>query len=185
MAETRYGDRLWGGLALRGIVAILFGILALSKTEITVVSLVLLFGAYAFIDGIFALVASVHVAEMHGRWGSMVLVGLCGIAVGILTFLMPAVTLLGLVYYIACWAIVTGILEISAAIRLRHVIHDEWMLGVVGVLSVAFGLLTAIRPAAGLAGVIYSIGLFAIILGCLQIGLSVRVHGIQSRLASV
>jgi len=185
MAEAQFDDRLWGGLALRGVIALLFGILALSRPGITVEALLYLFGAFVFVNGVFALVASVNVAELHGRWGAMLLTGLLEMVIGVLAFTRPAGTLLGLVYYIAIWAVVVGVLEIAAAYRLRHVIPDEWMLAIAGLLSVAFGIIVVARPDAGLVGLVWGLGMFAIIFGVLQIGLGFRIHGAQKRLASV
>jgi uncharacterized membrane protein HdeD (DUF308 family) len=175
-------SRLWGGLGLRGVVAILFGALALSRPGATVMALVYLFGAYALIDGIGALVASVKVAEMGGRWWPMLLVGILGVVVGVLTFMNPAATTLGLIYYIAFWAVFTGIFEVVAAIRLRKVIQGEWMLAVAGVLSVAVGILIGMRPGAGLLSVILVLGVFAIVYGVLLVGLAIRLHGQHRRL---
>lgn len=185
LAEPHFDDRLWGGLALRGVIAILFGILALSRPGITVEALVYLFGAYVFINGIFALVASVNVAELHGRWGGMLLVGLLEMVIGVLAFTRPLATTAGLVFYIAIWAVVTGILEIAAAFRLRNVIPDEWMLAIAGLLSIAFGVVVFARPDAGLLSIVWGLGMFAIIFGVLQVGLGFRIHGTQKRLASV
>src|SRR5262245_56603203 len=119
MAEAGFENRVWGGLALRGVIAILFGILALSRPGITVTGLVYLFGAYVFIDGIFAISASVNVAQMHGRWGAMFLVGVIGVVVGVLAYMNPADTAVGLLYYIAFWLVLAGCFEIAAAVRLR------------------------------------------------------------------
>jgi uncharacterized membrane protein HdeD (DUF308 family) len=185
MAEPHFDNRVWGGIALRGVVAILFGILALSRPGVTIAALVLLFGAYALIDGIFAIASSIHVAELHGRWWPMLLVGILGIAIGILTFISPAGTLVGLIYYFAIWAVLAGVFEIAAAFRLRKVIPDEWLLGLAGVLSVACGILIGLRPGAGALSIIWFLGMFAIVFGFLQLGLSLRMHGTIKRLAQV
>src|SRR5262245_25939218 len=107
MARAGFENRTWGGLALRGAVAIAFGILALSRPGITVAGLVYLFGAYAFIDGIFAIAASANVAQMHGRWGALFAAGLAGIAIGLLSFVNPSATAVGLTYTVALWALLT------------------------------------------------------------------------------
>jgi uncharacterized membrane protein HdeD (DUF308 family) len=185
MAAQRFEGRLWGGLALRGVVAILFGVLAFSRPGTTATALVYLFGAYAFADGIFALVASAKVAQLQGRWAPMMLVGLVGLAIGILTFAKPAATAVGLVYYIALWAIVTGILEVAAAFRLRAVVQGEWMLAVAGLLSIAFGVMVAARPGAGILSLVWIIGAYAVIFGALEIGLAMRLRGAQQRPATV
>jgi uncharacterized membrane protein HdeD (DUF308 family) len=177
-------NRTWGGLALRGGIAILFGILALARPGTTVTGLAYLFGAFVFIDGMFALAASVNVAQMKGRWWPMMLVGLAGMAIGVFTFLNPAVTAFGLIYYIAIWAVGTGILEVAAAFRLRKIIEGEWMLAVAGLLSIAFGIMIVARPAAGLLSLVWLIGAYAIIFGALEIGLAFRLRGVNQRLAT-
>jgi uncharacterized membrane protein HdeD (DUF308 family) len=168
---------------LRGLIAILFGILALARPGTTVAALVYLFGAFVLIDGLFAIGASANVAEMRGRWWPILLVGLLGVAIGILSFVHPAVTAAGLVYYIAAWAIITGVLEVIAAFRLRKVIEGEWMLAVSGLLSIAFGILIAARPGVGLLSIIWLIGAYAIIFGVLELGLAFRLRGAGERLA--
>jgi uncharacterized membrane protein HdeD (DUF308 family) len=177
MAKLEFANRIRGALALRGIVAILFGILALSQPGITVTALVYLFGVYAVIDGIFALVSSVEVAELHGRWWPMLFLGVVGVVIGILVFENPATTAAALVYYIALWAVLTGILEIVAAFRLRKVVEGEWMLAIAGLLSIVVGVMIGARPNVGMLSIIFGIGVFAIIYGVLLLGLSFRLGG--------
>jgi uncharacterized membrane protein HdeD (DUF308 family) len=182
--EAQFQNRVWGGLALRGVAAILFGALALARPGGTAAALVYLFGAYAFVDGVFALVASAKIAQLGGRWWPMLLVGVVGLAVGILTFMRPAATALGLIYYIAAWAVLTGILEVAAAVRLRKLVQGEWMLALAGLLSIACGILIGARPAAGLLSVILVTGAFAIAFGVLLIGIAFRLRGAQKRLTT-
>jgi len=177
-------NRIWGGLALRGAIAILFGILALARPGATGTGLIYLFGAYAFIDGIFALVASVRLAQLEERWWPMLLVGLCGLAAGIFAFARPLATAVGIAYFIAIWAVVTGILEVIAAFRLRKVVEGEWMLAVAGLLSIAFGLMIGARPDVGLLSLLWVIGSYAIIFGVLLVGLAIRLRGAGRRLAT-
>jgi uncharacterized membrane protein HdeD (DUF308 family) len=185
VAETNFDDSVWGGLALRGIVAILFGVLALTKTGGTIAGLVYLFGAFAFVDGVFAVVSSISVvAQFGGRWWAMMLVGLAGIAIGVIAFERPGSTALALTYLIAIWAVVTGLFEIGAAIRLRQVVQGEWLLAVAGVLSIAFGILIGTRPGAGIVSIVWAIGIYAIMLGFLELGLAFRLSSVQRRLAA-
>jgi uncharacterized membrane protein HdeD (DUF308 family) len=181
MAQTNFKDNVWGGLTLRGIVAILFGVLALTRTGGTLTGLVYLFGAFAFVDGVFAVVSSISVAQLGGRWGAMLLTGIAGIVIGVITFERPGTTALALTYLIAIWAVVTGVFEIAAAIRLREVIEDEWLLVVAGALSIAFGILIGTRPGAGIVSIVWAIGLYAIMLGILELGLAVRLSSVQRR----
>ena len=157
MDQAEFDHRVWGGLAFRGFLAILFGLLALSRPGATITGLVYLFAAYALLDGIAAFAASVNVAQLGGHWGAMFLVGMTGVVIGVLSFMNPAVTALGLIYYLAAWAFITGVLEITAAIRLRNVIDGEWRLVVGGALSILFGVLIAGRPGAGMLSMIWVI----------------------------
>ena len=148
--------RGWWLLLLRGIVAILFGVILWVEPTISLAALVLLFGAYYLVDGIFAVWTAISGPKDHDYWWLLLLWGLVGIGVGILTFLAPGITALALLFYIAIWAIATGVLEIMAAIRLRKEIDNEWLLLLAGLASVAFGLLLAFRPGAGALGVLVS-----------------------------
>src|SRR5258708_14854653 len=139
----------WWSLVIRGIAGIVFGILTFVWPGITLVALVLLFAAYSLVDGVMSLIGAVRAAEAHERWGVRVLEGLVGIAAGAITVLWPAITAIALVYVIAAWAIVTGALEIGAAIRLRKVISGEWLLILGGIASVMFGFLLVIAPVKG------------------------------------
>lgn len=181
--QARFDNRVWGALALRGLVALLFGVLALARPGTTAAVLVYLFGGFALVDGIFAVTASGDVAQMGGRWWPIFVVGLVGIGVGVLAFVYPAATALGLVYYFAAWAVVTGVLEVVAAFRLRRVVRGEWTLAVAGLLSVVFGIMVAARPGAGLMSIVWLIGLYAIVFGALELGLALRLRGGHSRLA--
>src|SRR2546421_11839512 len=169
--------RNWWALALRGLTAILFGIAALVVPHIALVVLIALFGAYALVDGVFAIVSAVRAAERHMRWWPLLVEGLAGIVLGALTFVWPGVTALVLLYFIASWALVTGVFEILAAIRLRQEITGEWLLALTGVLSVVFGLLLIIFPWAGALTVVWLIGIYALVFGVLLVGLALRLRG--------
>jgi uncharacterized membrane protein HdeD (DUF308 family) len=168
--------RNWWALALRGLFAVLFGLAALFWPGITLAALILLFGAYALVDGVFAIVAAVRAAEQHGRWGLLLLEGIFGILVGLLTFVWPGLTALVLLYFIAAWALVTGVFEIVAAVRLRREIEGEWALILGGVISVIFGVLLVVLPAAGLLALVWLIGVYALVFGILLIILSFRLR---------
>jgi len=168
--------RNWWALALRGLAAILFGIAALVVPHITLAVLIALFGAYALVDGVFALIAAGRAAERQTRWWPLALEGVVGIVVGILTFAWPGVTALILLYFIAYWAIITGVFELIAAIRLRQEISGEWLLGLGGVLSVIFGLLLIIFPGAGALTIVWLIGLYSLIFGVALVALGLRLR---------
>ena len=168
--------RNWWALALRGLAAIVFGIVALVVPHITLVALIALFGAYALVDGIFALVSAVRAAEHRTRWWPLLLEGLAGVVLGVLTFFWPGLTALVLLYFIASWAIITGVFEILAAIELRREISGEWVLALTGVLSVLFGLLLYAFPGAGALTVVWLIGAYALVFGVLLVGLALSLR---------
>src|SRR5260370_10711921 len=130
--------RNWWLLALRGLAAVLFGVLAFVWPGATLITLVWLFGAFALVNGFLSLVLAAKAPKGYPRFGSLILGGLLGILAGLLAFVMPAITALGLLILIAAWAMLTGILEIVAAIKLRKEINNEWLLILVGILSLAF-----------------------------------------------
>lgn len=169
--------RNWWVLVLRGVIGVLFGLAAFFWPGITLLALVLLWGAYALLDGIFALVAAVKKTDRQTPTWALVLEGIAGILAAVLAVVWPGITALVLVYLIAAWAIVTGILEIVAAIRLRREIPGEWLLGLSGVLSLLFGLYVAVFPGAGALAIVWIIGAYAIVFGILLIALGFRLRG--------
>ena len=168
----------WWALALRGLVAVLFGLLTFFLPGITLVTLVLLFGAYALVDGVFNVIAFFRVAS-H-QW-ALLIEGVIGMIAGVLTFAWPAITAIVLLYVIAFWAILTGIFEIVAGIRLRKVVTNEWLLLVLGVLSFLFGLLILFAPGAGALAIVLWIGAYALVFGIFLLALAFRLRG-HSRL---
>jgi uncharacterized membrane protein HdeD (DUF308 family) len=168
-------SRNWGALVVRGGLAILFGLIAFLKPGMTLALLIALFAAFAFVDGIFALIAATR--RQHGQpWWAMLLLGLAGIAAAGVALFMPGLTALTLVFVIAGWAIASGVLEIAAAIRLREQIEGEWILGLVGVLSLVFGIWMVVRPGAGALALIYTIGAYAILIGGMLVGLGLKLR---------
>ena len=160
----------WWLVLLRGIAAIAFGILAFVWPVITLLTLTLLWGAYAVADGLFALWGAV--AGPRGHMGArfwLVIVGLAGVVAGVLAFAWPGVTALVLLFFIAIWAIVIGVMQIWGAIEFRKEIEGEWLLILSGLLSVAFGILLLARPGLGALAVVWMIGWFAILEGCLLV----------------
>jgi uncharacterized membrane protein HdeD (DUF308 family) len=181
-------SRNWGWMLLRGVAALVFGLLTLFYPGITVVVLVLFFGAYALVDGIFAVVAAVANRQTERHWVALLISGLLSILVGLAAFFMPGVTTVVLLYFIAAWAIVTGIGNIVTAVRLRKVMRGEWLLILAGVLSVLFGLAIAAFPGAGAIAIALWIGAYAIVLGVVVIAFALRLrswrkaHGVDERL---
>jgi uncharacterized membrane protein HdeD (DUF308 family) len=167
----------WWLAVLRGVAAIIFGILAFAWPGITLLTLVLFWGAFALIDGVLAIIAAVKGGNPMPRWW-LAIVGLAGIIAGALTFLMPGLTALVLVTFIAVWAIILGVMEIVGAIKLRKEIQGDWLLILNGAISVLFGLVLLWRPATGAIALVWIIGAYAIILGVIYVllGLKLRKH---------
>ena len=168
--------RYWWALALRGVFAVLFGLLTFFIPGITLLALVLLFGIYALLDGIFDIISAIRSPGHH--W-AFVLEGIVGIAVGILTLMWPRITGLALLYLIAFWAIFTGVLEIIAGIRLRQMIANELLLILMGVLSLLFGFFIIIFPSAGALAIAFWIAAYALIFGIMLIALAFRLRSFR------
>jgi uncharacterized membrane protein HdeD (DUF308 family) len=164
----------WWLLLLRGIAAIVFGVLAFAWPGITIVSLVIVYGAYALVDGLFAIYAAIAGGNTAPRWW-LAIVGVAGVLAGIISFVNPVLVGLWLLMLIAAWAIVSGIFEIIGAIRLRKEIDNEWWLILHGVISVLFGLLLFASPASGAVGLIWVIGAYAIVAGVILCALAFRL----------
>ena len=175
--------RYWWLTGLRGLAAVLFGVLAFVWPGMTLITLIYLYGAYALVNGVLAFVLAINAPKGYPRFGSLTFQGIISIAAGLIAFFMPGITALALVLLVALWAIVTGLLEIVAAVRLRKVIDHEWLLVLAGVLSVVFGVLLLARPGAGALALVWWIGAFAIALGCLLLVLSFRMRHWRTVLA--
>src|SRR6266850_989433 len=160
-------------LIIRGVVGVAVGIIAFLWPAITIAALVVIFGAYAIVDGITNLVLGFSRAGAHGRWAYL-LMGVAGVAAGVLTFMWPAITALVLIWFIAAWAVVTGFFEIAAAISLRRVITGEWMLVLSGIVSILFGILVFAFPVAGAVGISWIFGTYAMAAGIILISLGVK-----------
>ena len=168
--------RNWWALALRGATAVIFGALAFIWPAITLVVLVYLFGAYVMVDGVFAIITALRAPAGHARWMSMLLEGLIGVGVGTVTFVWPGVATVALLWLIAAWAIVTGVFEIIAAVRLRKAITGEWLMVLSGAISVLFGLALVVMPVVGALAVTWLIGIYAVVFGVLLLGLAFRLR---------
>lgn len=167
--STQVSRNYWWTLAIRGLVAVFFGLAALLWPGLTLFILVIFFGAYVLIDGVVAMITSFQGRGNFRQWWVLLLEGLAGIVAGVLTFVWPAITALALLYLIAGWAIVTGVLEIAAAFSGRMQVAHEWTLAFAGALSVLLGVLLAVRPGAGLLSLVWVIGIYAIVFGVLLI----------------
>ncbi|HEY0535535.1 MAG TPA: HdeD family acid-resistance protein [Actinoplanes sp.] len=178
MLETL--TRYWWATALRGVLAILFGVTALVWPGITVFALVLIFGAYSLVDGAFTLATALGRRDRGGtETGSMiwlVVQGIAGVMIGVLAFVWPGITAVALLWLIGIWAIVIGVLEVVAAIRLRRQLRREWLLGLSGAVTALFGILLIAWPAAGVLTLVTLIGIAAVVFGVGLVAFALRLR---------
>ena len=168
----------WWALAIRGAIAIIFGLAALLRPDIALEALILLFGAYALVDGVFAIVGVFGGTRGRTPRWLLLIEGIVGILAGIIAFVIPGLAAVVFLYLIAAWAVVTGIAEIATAIRLRKEVTGEWALIIGGALSVLFGVILAvIGPVAGLVSLIWLIGIYALVFGILMLITAFQVRG--------
>jgi uncharacterized membrane protein HdeD (DUF308 family) len=165
----------WWALALRGVAAVIFGIIAFALPGVTLTVLVLFFAAYLLVDGVFALIAGLKAAERHERWGALALEGILDLVAGAAVVMWPGLTLVVFIYMAAFWALVTGIALLVAAFRLRKQ-HGEWTMILAGILSIAWGILVAVFPIAGILVWAWWIGAYALIFGIAMLILAFRLR---------
>ncbi len=175
--------RDWWVFAIRGVAAILFGVLAFVAPEMTLVVLVMLFGAYVLVDGAALLIALARGDELARRHAWAVgIMGVLGIVAGIATFIWPSVTAMSLLYIVAIWAIATGIFQIFTAIALRREIDGEIWMGIGGIASIVFGVLLIAFPGEGLISLVWLVGMWAFVFGGSSLALAHRLHRVGSDL---
>ena len=174
---TRFAQNWWT-FTLRRVFALLFGILAFVAPSATLATLIFVFGFYAILNGLFALYAAWNLRS-YDRWWVFLLEGLLGIAAGVIAFVSPRATALAFLSIIAAWAILVGILQIVAAIRLRQVIENEWFIGVSGLASIIFGVLLVVWPRSGLVTISWIIGFYAIAFGIMLLLLGSRLRSLN------
>ncbi|WP_437673187.1 HdeD family acid-resistance protein [Sorangium sp. So ce131] len=170
--------RNWWAPVIRGVLAMIFGVLAIAMPSISLYVLVLLFGGYALAEGMVSLLGAARGGYAEQRWWVLLLEGIVSIGVALITLLSPGITAVALVLWIGAWAIVTGVLKIAAAVRLRKVIEGEWLLGLAGVLSIAVGVLLFIAPGAGALALVTWIGAYALVFGAFLIALGLRLRSL-------
>ena len=169
----------WWLLVVRGVAAILFGVLALAAPAIGAVALIVFWGVYAIANGVLELLFAASAGRAGMRFGWYLLEGIVSIAAGVLAFVYPAMTGLVLLYIIASWAIITGAIEIGAAIELRRIVQHEWLLALAGVMSIAFGVVLFVSPIAGALAVVWLIAAYATVFGGLLIALGIRLYQLR------
>ena len=169
----------WWAFVVRGIAAVVFGILTWIVPGAALLSLVFLFGAYALVEGVINIAGAIRrtAARPQPRW-VLLLEGIVSVIAGVIAFIIPGITALSLLYLIAAWSLVTGVLEIATAIRLRREIKGEWLMALSGVLSIVFGVLLMIFPGPGALAVVFWIGAYAVVFGGMLIALGVRLRGL-------
>ena len=165
---------------IRGIAAIVFGVIAFVYPGLTIATLVLFFGAWVLIDGIFRIVGAIGHRASDPDWGWQLVIGILGIVVGLLTFHAPQITALALVIYIAAWALMIGASEIAIAVKMRREIKGEWFLILMGLASIVFAVLLLWNPIAGAAAVIWLIAWYAVVIGILAIFFGFRLRSLRT-----
>ena len=173
MAAIMVGN--WWALALRGAVAILFALVAFFLPGVTATALILLFGAYAFVDGVFALIAGLRLARQHGRSAPLLLEGGLNILIGLIIFIWPGPALIATVYLIAIWAVITGVALVAAGIALiRH--SGEWLLVLCGIISILLGIVLFVQPTAGVIALSWWLGFYALLFGITLLATAFRIR---------
>ena len=165
----------WWLLLLRGIAAIIFGLLAFAWPGLTLVTLILFYGAFVLVDGVLAVIAAITGGVPGSRWW-LAIIGLLGIAAGLVTFMMPGLTAVLLLLFIAGWAIATGVFQIIGAIKLRKEIDNEWLLILGGIISVLFGVSMMLAPGAGALALVWVIGAYSVVIGTIFVALALRLR---------
>jgi uncharacterized membrane protein HdeD (DUF308 family) len=166
----------WWAVAIRGVLAIIFGILTFLVPGAALASFIILFSAYMLVDGVFAIISGVRAARRGERWGLLILEGIVDIVAGVVAFLWPVSAVIAFVYLTAAWALVSGGLMIGAAFRL-HVTYGRWLLAIAGLVSVIFGILLAVAPGAGALALTLWAGAYAFVFGIMLVALAVRLRG--------
>ncbi len=172
--------RNWWAFAFRGLIAVLFGLVALGLPGVTLMTLIALFGTYALVDGIGAVVAGVRAAERHERWWPMVLEGVAGIGAGVLTFAWPVVTAILWLYLLSGWASISGALKIASAVRLRRGMRGAWVLAANGALAILFALSALLLPGLAILSLVWVVGAYALIRGIAFLALAFRLRAHHS-----
>ena len=168
----------WWLLLLRGLLAVAFGALLFSRPSFSVAVLITFFGAYSLVDGTFSVFSAINQRRQREHWVLMLVGGLCGIAIGLITFYSPGITAMVLLFYIAIWSMVVGISQIIMAVKLRDEIQGEFWLGLAGLVSVLFGMYLIYNPGGGILAAVKVLAAYAVLFGFLMIALSIRVKGL-------
>ena len=171
--------RSWCSTLVHGLLSAILGILILSYPGLTVGLLIIFFAAYAFVSGLFNSIAAIANRKNNEDWSIHLIEGLVGIGVGILVWTWPGISALLLLYVIAAWAVITGILQVLTAIKLRKHIKHEFLLGICGIISLIFGIYVFRFPGAGALALAWVIGIYTLAIGILLVILSFQIKHTQ------
>ncbi|HEX9412153.1 MAG TPA: HdeD family acid-resistance protein [Ktedonobacterales bacterium] len=183
--DTKTVSRVWWAIAVRGALAVLFGVVALFYTGRTLLALVYVFGVFAVLIGIMAIVAAVRAGESHLRWGWLAFSGIVGVAAGIVSFVWPGITALTVVFLVAVWAIIGGVAEIAFALQWPDNLAHPWLAGISGALSVVFGVLLAVWPRSGAVALTWLLGIYAILYGATLLYYAYRLQVLRGEVHSL
>lgn len=183
--DSKIIERIWWAIAVRGVLAILFGLVALFFTRTTLLALVYVFGTFAILSGITAIIVAVRAGEAHYRWGWLAFSGGVGVVLGLVSFVWPGITALAFVYLVAIWAIVIGVAEIAFALHWPDTLAHPVLATLAGALSVVFGILLAVRPRAGAVTLTWLIGIYAILYGATLVYYAFRLQGLRHEVQSL
>jgi len=178
-------SRIWWSIVLRGVLAILFGIIAFFFTGQTLLALIYVFGVFAVLSGLATLVIAVRAGESHQRWGWLAVSGLLGVLVGVVSFVWPGLTALSFVFLVAAWAIFAGVAEIAFALAAPMTLAHPWLAGISGLLSVVFGVLLAVWPRSGAVTLTWLVGIYAIAYGASLLYYAFVLQGLRDAARSI
>ena len=177
--DTKMVARIWWTIVLRGVLAILFGVVALFYTGQTLLALVYVFGTYAVLNGIFAIASAVRAGEAHQRWGWLAFAGIVGVVAGIVSFFWPGITALAVVFIVASWAIIGGVAEIAFALSWPDTLAHPWFAALSGIVSVVYGVILAVWPRSGAVALTWLLGIYAIAYGAMLLYYANRLRALR------
>ena len=183
--DSKIVSQVWWAIVLRGVLAILFGVVALFFTGQTLLALVWVFGVYAVLNGLFALVAAVRAGEAHRRWGWLTFAGIVSIVAGVVAFVWPGLTALTLVLIIAAWAIILGVAEIAFALAMPDTLAHPWIAALSGAVSVLYGVVLAVWPRSGAVALTWLLGIYAIVYGAMLLYYANRLQALRGDVRSL
>jgi uncharacterized membrane protein HdeD (DUF308 family) len=183
--DSKAVSRIWWAIVLRGLLAVLFGILALAYSGQTLLAIIYAFGVFSLLTGVMQLITAVRAGEEHRRWGWLAVAGIAGVAAGVISFVWPGITALSLLFLIAAWAFVSGVAEIIFALSWPDTLANRWLAALSGALSIVFGFLLVIWPRSGLITLTWLVGIYAILYGVSQLYYAWRLQALSSEVQAM